>query len=197
MQTHPDRRIRRTRGALADALVQLTSEKPYDSIQVRDITDRADVGYATFYRHYGSKDDLMLAVFNEVTSELEDSAGELEGRYFEQEGSLLFEHVHTYAGLYLGILQSQEFVRKLKKLLVERVGEHIYRHAVDLDDRAFPVELAAAHIVAALVGLIEWWLETGMALPVDEMARIYERLIIQATWYALDAKNAMTLPWHD
>ena len=71
MDVEPDRRIRRTRRALTDALISLTSEHPYRSIQVRDITDRADVGYATFYRHYESKDDLMLAIFAEISVELE------------------------------------------------------------------------------------------------------------------------------
>jgi AcrR family transcriptional regulator len=196
MYDDPDRRVRRTRRALAAALISLTAERPYHSIQVRDITDQADVGYATFYRHYESKDDLMLAVFAEVTAELEASAGEPGGEYFEQEGRLLFEHVQKYEGLYRSILQSWNFVDKLKKLLAQRVEDHLQRHALQLDDLAFPIELAANHMVAGLIGLIEWWLEKEMPLPADEMARIYERLIIQATWYALPSGNNLSLPWH-
>ena len=197
MDDELDRRIRRTRRALADALISLTSERPYLSIQVRDITDRADVGYATFYRHYESKDDLMLAIFAEISAELESSAGEPAGEYFEQEGILLFEHVQKYEGLYRSILQSWEFVGKLKKLLAWRVEEHIQRHAGELGELAFPAELAANHMVAALIGLIEWWLEKDRSLPVEEMGRIYERLIIQATWYALPVANRLALPWHN
>ena len=148
-----DRRIRRTRRALAAALTSLTSERPYLSIQVRDITDRADVGYATFYRHYESKDDLMLAIFAEISAELESSAGEPAGEYFEQEGILLFEHVQKFEGLYRSILQSREFVDKLKKLLARRVEGHIQRHAGELGELAFPSELAANHMVAALISL--------------------------------------------
>ncbi len=196
MDEDSDRRIRRTRRAVAAALISLTSERPYSSIQVRDITDRADVGYATFYRHYESKDDLMLAVFAEITAELETSADEPGVEYFEQEGRLLFGHVQKYEGLYRSILQSREFVDKLKKLLARRVEDHIQRHARELDDLAFPLELAANHMVAGLIGLIEWWLEKEMPLPVEEMARIYERLIIQATWYALSKRNRLSLPWH-
>jgi AcrR family transcriptional regulator len=196
MQDDTDRRVRRTRRLLAEALVQLTSERPYASIQVRDITDRADVGYATFYRHYDSKDDLMLAVFDDVTSELETSAGEQGELYFEQEGRLVFRHVQKYEGLYRSILQGQEFVRKLKKLLARRVAAHIQRHSGDLDDLAFPIDLAAHHMVAGLIGLVEWWLEEDMALPVEEMARIYKRLIVQATWYALPAGNELPMPGH-
>jgi AcrR family transcriptional regulator len=191
-----DRRIRRTRRALAAALISLTSERPYQSIQVRDITDQADVGYATFYRHYENKDDLMLAVFSDVTAELETSAREPGGEYFEQEGRLIFGHVQKYEGLYRSILGSRNFVDKLKKLLARRVEDQIQRHALELVDLAFPIDLAANHMVAGLIGLIEWWLEKDMLLPVEEMARIYERLVIQATWYALPAENKLSLPRH-
>ena len=191
-----DRRVRRTRRDLTAALIRLTSKRPYATIQVRDITDEADVGYATFYRHYQSKDDLMLAVFDNITAELETSAVETGGEYFVQEGKLIFGHVQKYVGLYRSILQSQDFVRKLKKLLIQLVEGHIQRHAKELDDLAFPIELAANHMVSAIIGLIEWWLERDMPLPIEEMAHIYERLIIQATWIALPAKNKLYFPWH-
>lgn len=196
MNDNQDRRVRRTRRALADALIRLTSERPYHSIQVRDITDQADIGYATFYRHYDSKDDLMLAVFADATAELEASASEPGGEYFEQEGQLIFEHVQKYEGLYRSILQSQNFVGQLKRLLTQRVEKQIHRHTPEPDAVAFPVDVAAYHMVAGLIGLIEWWLEEDTSLPVEEMARIYARLIVQATWYALIASNELILPWH-
>ncbi|MEJ2598859.1 MAG: TetR/AcrR family transcriptional regulator [Anaerolineales bacterium] len=196
MYDDPDRRIRRTRRALAAALISLTSERPYHSIGVRDITDQADVGYATFYRHYENKDDLMLAVFAKVAAELEASAGEPGEEYFEQEGQLIFEHVQKYEGLYRSILQNRNFVDKLKKLLARQIEDQIQRHALEPVDLAFPIELAANHMVAGLMGLIEWWLEKDMPLTVAEMGRIYERLIIRATWYALPAGNKLSLPWH-
>jgi len=191
MQENPDRRIRRTNRTLVAALIELTSERPYASIQVRDITDRADVGYATFYRHYDSKDDLMLAVFEDITEELETASGVAGEGYFEGEGVRLFEHVQKYSGLYRSILQSPEFVHKLKGLLARLIEEHISQNSGGLKDPAFPVELAAHHMVVSVIGLIEWWLAQQMSLSVQEMARIYERLVIQATWHALDSANLL------
>jgi AcrR family transcriptional regulator len=196
MQEKPDRRVRRTNRTLAAALIDLTCERPYSSIQVRDITDRADVGYATFYRHYDSKDDLMLAVFEDVMEDLETSAGDQGIEYFEQEGTLIFRHVQKYQGLYRSIIQSHEFVKKLKKLLSKRIEEHISHHVGTLKDPYFPIDLAAHHMVVALVGLIEWWLDHEMKLPIEEMARIYERLIIQSTWFALDNNYLLSSPDH-
>ena len=56
-----DRRILRTREVLGDALVNLILEKPFDSITVQDVLDRAGVSRSTFYVHYRDKNDLFLS----------------------------------------------------------------------------------------------------------------------------------------
>src|SRR5437660_3409771 len=65
-----DRRIRRTQQLLAKALIALTLEKGYEAVTIRDITERADIGYATFFRHYHDKDELLQDVMDVVLAEL-------------------------------------------------------------------------------------------------------------------------------
>src|SRR5436305_13316822 len=65
-----DRRVKRTQQLLAKALIALTLEKGYDAVTIRDITERADVGYATFFRHYHDKDALLQDVSDVVLDEL-------------------------------------------------------------------------------------------------------------------------------
>jgi AcrR family transcriptional regulator len=72
-----DRRVRRTRDALGDALLALVQEKPFDDITVQEVLDRADIGRSTFYAHYRDKDDLFL-------SDLED--------FFEPMSTLLLRY---------------------------------------------------------------------------------------------------------
>lgn len=55
-----DRRVRRTRRALHQALIGLMLERGYARITVQDILDRADVGRSTFYAHFRNKDDLLV-----------------------------------------------------------------------------------------------------------------------------------------
>src|SRR5580700_5991169 len=56
-----DRRVRRTRDALGDALMKLMHEKPFRDIKVQHVLDRAGVGRSTFYTHFRDKDDLFLS----------------------------------------------------------------------------------------------------------------------------------------
>src|SRR5438477_12187143 len=70
-----DRRVRRTQNLLAKALIALTLEKGYEALTIRDITERADIGYATFFRHYHDKDELLKDVLDVVLTELIDLLG--------------------------------------------------------------------------------------------------------------------------
>ncbi|MBT1166527.1 TetR/AcrR family transcriptional regulator [Bifidobacterium simiarum] len=56
---HGDRRVRRTRARLADALVELMRTKPVESITVTELAERADVNRVTFYAHYNNVQELL------------------------------------------------------------------------------------------------------------------------------------------
>ncbi|MEV0294312.1 TetR/AcrR family transcriptional regulator [Nocardia sp. NPDC050710] len=60
MNQSTDRRVRRTRNLLHQALIELMLERGYERISVSDILERADVGRSTFYAHFRDKDDLLL-----------------------------------------------------------------------------------------------------------------------------------------
>src|SRR5580692_10154866 len=75
-----DHRVRITRDALGDALVALMHEKPFETITVQHVLDRAHVSRSTFYTHYSDKNDLFL-------SDVED--------FFEMMSTALIRHGDT------------------------------------------------------------------------------------------------------
>jgi AcrR family transcriptional regulator len=64
--TRLDRRKARTRQALVDAAVQLIAEGRGDRASIHEITDAADIGFGSFYNHFGSKDQLFSTASGEV-----------------------------------------------------------------------------------------------------------------------------------
>src|SRR5512133_4407009 len=74
MQDQPekalDRRARRTRKQLKEALFALVLEKGYDGVTIEDITERADLGRTTFYLHYRDKEELLLESIDSISEEL-------------------------------------------------------------------------------------------------------------------------------
>jgi AcrR family transcriptional regulator len=54
-----DPRVKRTRGLILQSFESLLSEKGFESISVQDVTGRAQINRATFYKHYVDKYELL------------------------------------------------------------------------------------------------------------------------------------------
>ncbi|MCK2215853.1 TetR/AcrR family transcriptional regulator [Actinomadura sp. ATCC 31491] len=97
-----DRRVRRTRRLVQEALVALILEKGYDAVTVTDVIHRADVGRSTFYAHFADKRDVLFSNLDELDFLRPGPVGE-GGRLFAF--SLpLFEHAHERRRLLRALL---------------------------------------------------------------------------------------------
>ena len=182
-----DRRIARTRRLLGEALLELVQEQNFDAITIRDITEQADIGYATFFRHYDSKEELLAEQLEGIIRQIEDLAGERTGDYFQREGALLYEHARENELLYRGLLGGHvnaQVIRRLRDALIRVIRPHIEGHIKE-EELLVPLGLAVNHVAASALEMVVWWLENSMPYPPDDMGKYYERLIIQGTWQAI------------
>ncbi len=60
-----DPRVRRTRGLIQRAFMELLMERGFEAIKVQDIAERATINRATFYAHFTDKYDLFDALMHE------------------------------------------------------------------------------------------------------------------------------------
>ena len=67
-----DRRQRKTRESIFGAFVELMSEKDFAHITVGEVIDRANVGRATFYAHFETKDFLLKELCRELFDHIFD-----------------------------------------------------------------------------------------------------------------------------
>lgn len=56
-----DPRVHRTRQALRDALLRLALRRGYENVSIQAVVDEAQLGYASFHRHYRSLDNLLAS----------------------------------------------------------------------------------------------------------------------------------------
>lgn len=61
-----DRRIKRTRSAVFNAVLDLMVEKETSKITVLELCKRADINKSTFYLHYKSMDDCLQSCFETI-----------------------------------------------------------------------------------------------------------------------------------
>ncbi len=191
MEDKIDRRVKRSRSLLGEALMSLILEKGYEAVTIRDITERADVAYVTFFRHYKSKDELLAqclqAGMRDLQTRIEAAARRARADVSaDTEGQLIFEHVQANSPLYRVLMRSQgaSQVRQQTLTAIETIFLTSCK-PLSAKEMLIPRQIAAHHIAASLLSLIEWWLEYEMPYPVERMGQVYDKLIINATLNAL------------
>lgn len=177
-----DRRVRRTRRLLAQALISLVLEKGYEEVTIRDITGRADVGYATFFRHYPDKEALLGEVLEVV---LDDLLGLLRPWQADGDpatlGTLLFRYVQENVEVCRVLLGDGASTALVRRLIEVGTADVLRQNASSEEGGAVPAEVAAHHLVASSITLIRWWLEHDMPYSPQRMGEIYRDLIEHPT----------------
>jgi AcrR family transcriptional regulator len=176
-----DRRARRTRDALGDALVELMQERPFKSIKVQDVLVRAEVGRSTFYTHYRDKEDLFLSDvedFWEFASTMIERSGEDSKRVAPVRE--LFTHV-AEAKVFRDALVASGKVHDVMELGQGQFARAIEQRLMKLSTAkgTSPGQFAAAaHALAgALFSSLSWWIDRGMPLSAAEMDCAFHRLV--------------------
>ena len=191
-----DPRVKRTRRLLRDALVSLILKKDFASITIKEITERAEVAYITFYRHYESLDQLLMEVLDDGLTELmvhiETLAKQSDTSALETEGRLIFEYIEQKADLFRILLKSQS-VTRIRKKVVSNISAIFQKSCVPLErlGNQVTINMASNHIATSLLSLIEWWLENNMKPSPIEMGKVYKSLIIDSTVGAVSSLSAV------
>jgi AcrR family transcriptional regulator len=176
-----DARVRRTRDALGDALIALMQEKPFDTITVQDVLDRAHVSRSTFYSHYSDKDDLLMSdaeEFFESISMALSARGDTSDRVFPVQE--FFTHLSDVQPFYKALIKSGKFQENME-LARGHFARGIERRLSELPrGRSIPANelpaIAFTH-AGALLSLLTWWLDRGMREPPAQMDQLFHRMV--------------------
>ncbi len=57
-------------------------EKPYEKVNIRNITGRAEINIASFYQYFIDKDDLYLYLLTEIATKINEKGREVYGSFF-------------------------------------------------------------------------------------------------------------------
>lgn len=180
-RTKIDARVRRTRDALGDALVSLMQEKPFESITVQDVLDRAHVSRATFYTHFSDKDDLLFSDADEFFESLAmalSAHGDQSDRVFPVKE--FFAHVRE-AKSFIDALTACGKLQDNLELAQEHFARGIQRRLKELPrgrsirEDQLPA-LSFAH-AGALLSLLRWWSDRGMKESPQELDDLFHSMV--------------------
>lgn len=177
-----DRRQKKTREAIFSAFIGLLSKKDYEHITVGEIIELADIGRATFYSHFETKDYLLKEMCNELFCHIFDTMGENNGHKHifdcDAHDSVflhLFRHLQKNDNNILGLLSCKNnelFLRYFKSNLLELAQSQLSMFR-NHNNRDLPDSFLVNHISSTFVETIRWWTENGKKESPEKMTEYF------------------------
>ena len=167
-----DRRKRKTQDAIFYAFSELLSQKDFTQITVGEIIDKADIGRATFYSHFETKDFLLKEFCRELFCHIFDTANNAANEHhhiFDCNGTdsvflHLFQHLQKNDNNILKLLSSRNndlflnyFRDNLAILIESQLALFDCCRYKDL-----PESFWKNHIISTFIETLKWWLNNGM-----------------------------------
>lgn len=177
----------RTRQQLRAALLSLIQERGFETLSVQDIIDRANVGRATFYSHFDSKEDLLVSGFDELRAALKVRQREaLRGKSSDERllafSEEIFAHVMEYREIFRAMAgkRSGAVVQSLTlKLMMDLVRDDV-KALAPAGANSVRTEALVQFISGGLFGMLMWGLGGKIGMSVEEMNAAFRRLAIPA-----------------
>lgn len=171
-----DRRMRRTRRSIRDALQALLQNKTIDQITIKDIAAKADIGYTTFFRHFPTKEAALADLAdNEAAELLSFSFPLLEAEDSRASCVALCRYVDEKRTVWSALLTSgaASFVR-------EALAVHTQERSEDWPAARtwLPDGVGTALITGLTVEVLTWWLTHAPQFPSEQVAEIMDRLFV-------------------
>jgi len=176
-----DRRVRRTKKMLLQALTTLLREKPVKDITVRELADLADVNRGTFYLYYRDVYDMLDQVESELFNQFETllTAHHHEmitgTKNFLLDLFTFIEENKELCGALLNINGDISFVLHLNEVLRKECMEEWKAVRGDIIETGFDYHYT--FVVFGCIGLIHTWVNNGCQEPAEDMADLADRLI--------------------
>ena len=165
-----DRRQKKNRQAIYQALEILLEKKSYASITVQEIINEADIGRSTFYAHFETKDELLRTICTEIFDHVETTVS---SSHQSLEGALahLFWHLRETRPALKGILSSESaslFLQYFREYLIRFLPDYLASPQGQVPD-AYILN----HAVNGLAESVRWWLTENDSYTPEDMAAFW------------------------
>ena len=163
-----DKRIRRTKKLLRQALTRLMQQKDFQSITVTDVVREADINRGTFYAHYRDVYDLRDKI---ETGMIEDFRGMIAAIRPSETVTLklvlsrLMDYLEENREIVTALIKVNApdgFGKKMMELLPYRSVEDAY---------------AARFLATGVIGMTEKWITESQPIPKTEMVSLITKLL--------------------
>lgn len=182
-----DRRQRKTRTAIFHAFTELLAQKSFEKMTVEEIITLADVGRATFYAHFETKEFLLKEYCHELFCHIFDTVSQTPSNHqhiFSCEGNdSVFLHLLRHLGgddnhiLKLFLSPNNELFLSYFKTNLEELAKANLSLFSNRKSPILPEDLWISHIASTFTETLFWWVKNGRKESAETVADYFYQLV--------------------
>jgi AcrR family transcriptional regulator len=177
-----DRRVRRTKKLLTQALTQLLQEKQVNEITVRELTDLADMNRGTFYLYYKDIfdmlekiEDSMFAALDVIMERHEKDALAADTKPILLDLFNFIQENKEMSRVLLSVNGDMNFLHRLNEVVREKCRSAWLTLRNGRDEDTFDYHYS--FVVFGCAGVIRAWVNRDCPESAEEMAELSDRMI--------------------
>ncbi len=189
-----DHRVRVTQTLIRRAFTELLTQKPIQSISIKELCERAGINRGTFYAHYQDIYDLREKIEDEMYRDIQRNLSPLLGAEAHASQMEITAGIFQWmkensdmCAVVLGEYGDKEFLWKVLNL-----GQMVCKESyLRLFEKTSPerIEWFYAYASSGCIGLLRKWLSENMETPAMEIAGMAEQLIVHGMGF-LEGREA-------
>jgi len=178
-----DRRVKRTKKALYDALLILLKDKTIN--EITELTTKADVNRATFYFYYTDLIDMLQQIqndafeaFKQVIQKATISVSTIEG--FTEYAERLFSYCKENEALTRFIINNDinnQLYTYIKQLMLTNIP-----NTKEVFAENNPAKYLSNYVINAMIGVCIDWMDDGMKIPARDLAELCANVYINGSY---------------
>ena len=178
-----DKRIKKTKKILKDTLTMMMGEQHFQSITVKDLTEKAQINRGTFYLHYQDVSHLLSVLEEEILTDLIKivEKNRVVGSEYRVMPTLieLVEYLHQdlpFCKALVGPHGDINFIDMLKKAMIEETKKAMPALLTKYNETF--IEFLMVYIVSGSIGVFQEWFKSDCLAPLPDIIEPCEKMIV-------------------
>ena len=175
-----DNRVKYTKMAIENSLLELLDSKPINKITVTEVCNIADINRGTFYKHYLDIYNLIQQIenklFTEVFSNIENFITSKDKNIYQLSVKLfeLLKENKKFVKIIFSENGNKNIIKKLYYKMYENYMVEWKKKNTTIDEKIF--DYIFTFTANGSISIIQRWLETGLKESPEEIAKFINQV---------------------
>ncbi len=172
-----DRRTLKTERAIKEAFISLLKEKRFETITVKELTDRADIHRATFYDHYEDIYNLYRVMVGDILDDIADIYAKKQPNTYYEFYSEIIDYISQRLELARHVFinsrvdHNTTMLYEITSYLVD-MTKKLWMNEYGIEEINLKLEYQAYYRVYGIIALVGHWISSDYSMPAEDLKKL-------------------------